>query len=258
TLLPRITEAAERLVDPDGCGIALVSDAGNKLRSADYTLGIMANTAGQEVPFDGSVTGWVVRSGRSVLIRETRGDSRIDSSYVDADRIRSVICAPLIGRSGVLGALTAVRARGSSRTFSAADLQLLERLAGNAAVAVENGRLLEAAEAASRAKSAFIATMSHELRTPLNGVLGNLELLEIGVYGDLSSKQKESISRMQSATQQLRSLIEEVLSFSRMETGRIEVALAETDLLEVLREVEFIIEPLARDKGLAFAVSAED
>src|SRR5690606_22654753 len=125
TLLPRITEAAERLVDPDGCGIALVSDAGTRLRAADYTLGMMAETAGQEIPIEDSIPGWVINRGRSTLIRETRGDSRMGSQYLDAERIRSVICAPLLGRSGVLGALTAVRARSSSRTFDEADLRLL-------------------------------------------------------------------------------------------------------------------------------------
>jgi signal transduction histidine kinase len=157
----------------------------------------------------------------------------------------------------MLGALTAVRSRSSPRVFGPGDLRLLERLAGTAAVAVENARLLEAAEAASRAKSAFIATMSHELRTPLNGVLGNLELLEIGIYGELTKKQHETIGRMQSATQQLREIIEEVLSFSRLESGRIEVQLAATDLWEVIREAASIIGPLARDKGLAFTIESE-
>ena len=257
TLLPRITEAAERLVDPDGCGIALVSDAGNKLRAADYTLGMMAATAGQEIPIDDSITGWVTMRGRSALVRETRGDSRVAGKFLDPEQVRSVICAPLVGRSGVLGALTAVRARHSSRVFDEADLRLLERLAGNAAVAVENARLLEAAEASSRAKSAFIATMSHELRTPLNGLLGNLELLEIGIYGELSGKQLATIARMQSSTHQLRTLIEEVLSFSRLESGRIEVQLAETDLSRIVRDVAAIVEPLARDKGLQFTAATE-
>jgi signal transduction histidine kinase len=95
--------------------------------------------------------------------------------------------------------------------------------------------------------------MSHELRTPLNGVLGNLELLEIGIYGELSAKQHATIARMQAATQQLRGLIEEVLSFSRLESGRIEVHLTETDLCHVVREVAAIISPLAREKGLTFS-----
>jgi signal transduction histidine kinase len=251
-LLPRITEAVERLVDPDGCGIALVTDAGTRLRAADFTLGLLANTAGEEIPMEGTVPGWVTRSGQSLLIRETKGDSRAGSSHLDPERIRSVICAPLLGRSGVLGALTAVRARSSSRVFDPSDLRLLERLAGSASIAVENARLLEAAEAASRAKSAFIATMSHELRTPLNGVLGNLELLEIGIYGELSKKQSETIGRMQAATQQLRQLIEEVLSFSRLESGRIDVQLVEADICALLGQVAAIIAPLAREKGLDF------
>ena len=255
TLLPRITEAAERLVEPDGVGIALVTDAGTQLRSADFTLGTMAATAGQVVPMERTITGWVVRRGESVRLEETRGDPRIGGEYLDADRVQSVVCAPLLGRSGVLGALTAVRARSTARPFEEEDLRLLERLAGHAAIAVENARLLEAAEAASRAKSAFIATMSHELRTPLNGLLGNLELLELGIYGELTEKQRATIARMQTSTNQLRSLIEGVLSFSRLESGRMEVQLDEVDVWRIVEEVASVVRPLAREKGLAFDAS---
>ncbi|HEX6924218.1 MAG TPA: ATP-binding protein [Longimicrobiaceae bacterium] len=258
TLLPRITEAAERLVDADGVAISLVSGAGTRLRLADYTLGLLASSAGQEITMESSVAGWVIRNRRSLLIRETWHDTRASSADVDPETMRSVVCAPLLGRSGALGALTAVSARTSTtKVFGKADLELLERLAGNAAVAVENARLLEAAEAASRAKSAFIATMSHEVRTPLNGLLGNLELLELGIYGELAPRQRETIARMQKATQQLRTLIEDVLSFSRLEAGRFEVQLADSDLWHVVEEVAAIIRPLAREKGLDFVMENE-
>lgn len=252
TLLPQITEAADRLVHPDGVGIVLVSDAGTALRSAGCARGLLADTGGEEVPLEGSVAGWVVSRGRSALVRETRGDPRVGPDDVDPRRVRSVISAPLVGRSGVLGALTAVRARGARDPFGREDLHLLERLAGNAAVAVENARLMEAAEAASRAKSSFIATMSHELRTPINGLLGNLELLEMGIYGEMTGKQRETLSRMQLATDQLRGLIEEVLSFSRLESGRIEVRMDELDPRALAADVAAVIEPMARDRGLGF------
>lgn len=258
SLLPQITRAAERLVDPDGVGIALVSDAGTALRSAGCARGILADQSGGEIPMDGTVAGWVVNRGRPALVRETRGDPRVGEADVDPARVRSVISAPLVGRSGVLGALTAVRAREAPRPFDREDLHLLERLAGNASVAVENARLLEAAEAASRAKSAFIATMSHELRTPINGLLGNLELLELGIYGEMTGKQRETIGRMQMATDQLREIIEEVLSFSRLESGRIEVQLSAVDPRAIAAEVAAVIEPLARERGLEFVLDRGD
>lgn len=257
-LLPRITEAAERLVDPDGVEIVLVSDAGTSLRVADYAVGVLADSAGREIPMERTIAGWVTKNRQSVLVREVRNDWRISDEHLDTDAIRSVISAPLVGRSGALGALTAVYGRSSNRTFEASDRQLLERLAGTAAAAVENARLLEAAEAASRAKSAFIATMSHELRTPLNGLVGNLELLEMGIYGGLSQRQADTLARMQIATDQLRNLIEELLSFSRLESGRMEVHLSPVHLPGLLQDVASLMAPLAREKGLSYTTEVPD
>ena len=122
---------------------------------------------------------------------------------------------------------------------------------------MENARLLEAAQAASRAKSDFIAAMSHELRTPLNAVLGHLELLELGIHGELTRPQQESLERIGAATRHLRGLIEEVLSFARLEAGRTDLQLTEVELDEVVREVAAVIEPLARQKQLDFAVESD-
>ncbi len=256
-LLPRITEAAERLVNPDGVEIVLVSDAGTSLRVADYALGMLADSAGREIPRENTIAGWVTQNRQSVLIRDMRNDWRISDGHLDPDAVRSVISAPLVGRSGALGALTAVYGRSSNRIFEPSDRQLLERLAGTAAAAVENARLLEAAEAASRAKSAFIATMSHELRTPLNGLVGNLELLDMGIYGGLSQRQADTLARMQIATDQLRNLIEELLSFSRLESGRMEVHLMPVQLAGLLEEVASLMEPLAREKGLSYTTEVQ-
>jgi signal transduction histidine kinase len=169
-------------------------------------------------------------------------------------RLRSLVCAPLLGRSGARGVLVAARALENPSPFTSDELRLLRRLAGTAAVAVENARLFEAAQAASRAKSDFIATMSHELRTPVNAVLGHLELLEIGIHGEVNAAQRGAIGRVQAATQHLRGLIEEVLSFAQVEAGRAEVRIQETDLCAIAREVASVVEPLAARKGLACAV----
>lgn len=94
--------------------------------------------------------------------------------------------------------------------------------------------------------------MSHELRTPLNAVLGHLQLLELEIHGELSVKQKEALGRIGAATRHLRNLIEEVLSFARLEAGRAELRIEEVDLCELLRDVAAVIEPLAWEKQLDF------
>jgi signal transduction histidine kinase len=253
-VLRRVTDAAARLVDPDGCGIVLLQPGSESLKMDDSALGLLAGSAGSELPVEGSLTGWVVTTGEPALVLDVNDDERVMHSHADLSEAGSVICAPLVGRSGPLGALSAVRGREGRQPFSLSDLRLLERLARHAAVAVENAQLLEAAQEASRAKSDFIATMSHELRTPLNAVLGHLELLELEIHGPLTPQQREALGRIDTASRHLRGLIEEVLSFARLEAGRAEARIEETDVCGLATEVASVIEPLATRKGLELEV----
>jgi signal transduction histidine kinase len=254
-LLRQITDATVRLLEPDGCGIALLDTERGVLEASEYSLGLLAPTSGRKIPVEGSLSGWVTTHGSPARVTQVDADTRLHRSDLDLKGIGSVICAPLVGRSGPLGVLTAVRARTHPRPFSNDDLKLLERLARSAAVAVENARLIEAAHEASRVKSDFIAAMSHELRTPLNAVLGHLQLLELQIHGPLTGKQRDALERIGAATRHLRGLIEEVLSFAQLEAGRTESHLAEADLCELAREVAAVIEPLAWEKGLAFELA---
>ena len=82
----------------------------------------------------------------------------------------------------------------------------------------------ESAQAATRAKSVFLATMSHEMRTPLNAVLGYTELLALEVPGALNDDQRGYVDRIRSASSRLLSLINGVLDLTRIDSGRMEVA----------------------------------
>jgi signal transduction histidine kinase len=257
-VLRRVTEATARLVRPDGCAIVLLQPDGETLRVNDSAMGLLAPAAGTGLPMDASLTGRVLRTGESALVLDAHDDGRVQRDYADVRDAGSVICAPLVGRSGPLGTLTALRRREGRQPFSLGDLHLLERLAGHAAAAVENSQLLEAAQAASRTKSDFIATMSHELRTPLNAVLGHLELLELEIHGPLTPQQRESLGRIDTAARHLRGLIEEILSFARLEAGRAEAHIEDTDVCALAGEVASVIEPLATRKGLALEVDSCD
>jgi signal transduction histidine kinase len=420
-VLRQVTDAATRLVRADGCGIALLASGGHTLR-AGYSVGLLDGAAGREFDAAASLPGAVAGQDEPVLIGEASSDPRVRAEYLDPARTGSVICAPLAGRSGPLGTLTAVRGRGEV-PFTRADLRLVERLARQAAIAVENAhlvaserkraeesesirriartvsevqgldetlavvtreaarivgadvcrvlllrsardgepgaepggcptaadelevvavagpdaasvgharagagtaagvaaaarphpaivsdgefaaavplgvreetlgvltahregapflpadagllaafadhaavalrnaRLLDAAQAASRAKSDFIATMSHELRTPLNAVLGHLQLLEMEIHGPLTEPQREAVTRIETASRHLRGLIEEVLSFARLEAGRVTVRVDETDLCALAAEVAAVIEPLAAEKSVQFSLDVSD
>lgn len=109
----------------------------------------------------------------------------------------------------------------------------------------------EAAEA-NRSKSEFLAVMSHELRTPLHAIAGYAELLTMGAHGALTEKQVESIGRIQRNQQHLNSLIGDVLSFARLEAGKLQFNPAVFPVSEALDEVEPLIQPELRRKNLCF------
>src|SRR3954469_13605299 len=90
------------------------------------------------------------------------------------------------------------------------------------------------AEEANAAKSQFLAMMSHELRTPLNAIAGYVDLLGLEIRGQLNTEQKQDISRIKHSQETLLRLIEDVLSFARIESGRLEYRYEDVRIDEIL------------------------
>jgi CheY-like chemotaxis protein len=107
----------------------------------------------------------------------------------------------------------------------------------------------DSAEAASLAKGQFLATVSHEIRTPLNGVLGMSLLL---ADTPLTEEQRDYVDTITSSGQHLMEVLTEVLDFSRIEAGRLELDEAPFALSDLVEEVARLISPPARGKGLRF------
>jgi PAS domain S-box-containing protein len=110
------------------------------------------------------------------------------------------------------------------------------------------------AEAASQAKSEFLAAMSHELRTPLNVIIGYSDLLESDVAGSLSARQREQVSRIRSTSWHLVGIIEEILTFSRVEAGKELIVLESVDVAGLTYDAIELMKPQAATKKLALEV----
>ena len=202
--------------------------------------------------------GHVARTGEAELVplvtpevgnREALNEERARS--MEGITPVSYVSVPIEARDRMLGVLTLVSAE-SRRRYGEQELALAQEVARRAAMAVDNARLYETALIASRAKSDFLAVMSHELRTPLNAIIGYAELLLMGVPSAIPPQTHGHVQRIRTASRHLLEIVEEILTFSRMEAGREAVVRAPADAVALVRDTIVLIEPMARDKGLDF------
>jgi len=113
-------------------------------------------------------------------------------------------------------------------------------------------------EAASQAKSRFLASMSHELRTPLNSIIGFSELLQAGAAGSVNEKQRDYLGDVVGSGKHLLTLINEVLDLSKVEAGKLELHPEDVDLALTVEQVGDVMRPLAERKHLQLTVDARE
>ena len=113
----------------------------------------------------------------------------------------------------------------------------------------------EEAEAANRAKSAFLATMSHEIRTPLNGVLGMAQAM--AADDDLSDTHRERIEAIRQSGESLLTILNDVLDLSKIEAGKLALESAPFDIDDVARTVHATFQTIAASKRLDFEFSVD-
>jgi signal transduction histidine kinase/PAS domain-containing protein len=171
--------------------------------------------------------------------------------------VASFMLVPLVARDRELGAIAFVSSS-PDRQFTEDQLTEATDLATRAALAIDNARLYRKAQAASQAKSDLLALISHDLRTPLNSIIGHADLLAMGIDDASSERGLEWIARIRTAADHLLYLIDELLSFARLEAGREELRVQDVDAGEVARDVAAIIEPLATERALEFHLSVPE
>jgi PAS domain S-box-containing protein len=118
--------------------------------------------------------------------------------------------------------------------------------------------LNEELERASRAKDRFLASMSHELRTPLNAILGFTGTLLMELPGPVNPEQAKQLEIVQSSARHLLSIINDILDLSKIESGKVELALEPVPIGDIVAEVGSSLSPLAAQKQLEFMMHVHD
>src|SRR6185312_3348885 len=208
-----------------------------------------------------------------IIGRLVRGD-RVDHYetvrlHKDGTRLDvSLSISPIRDKTGrIIGAAKIARDISEAKRLQKAERELaaqLQELATELEQQVDEGQSLQeeleqtneeltrTLGEADAAKSQFLATMSHELRTPLNAIAGYVSLLTMGIRGPLTGEQEQDLGRIKRSEETLLRLVEDVLSFAKLESGRLRYHYEEVPLNDVLATLEPFVAPRLTEKHLVY------
>ena len=176
------------------------------------------------------------------------------SALWEHDGIRAVVAVPLLREDNVTGAL--VIRRKVTGAFAPSIVRLLQTLASQSVLAIENARLFKESQAkseqlaeASKLKSQFLANMSHELRTPLNAIIGLTEMLHEDASELKRTEELEPLERVLRAAHHLLELINDILDLSKIEAGRMDLHVETFAIAPLVHEAIATIGPVAAKNG---------
>lgn len=204
--------------------------------------------------------GWVYRHAKADIISDTRQDSRWISLPDDPLITLSAVSAPLLRRGQVTGIITLHHPEPNH--FNGEQLDLIQAIAGEAAMAVENASLYKKVtdehvklKQLDELKNEFVAHVAHDLKSPLHIIHSYAELLR--QFSGLNKEGKEFAREIQTATSRMKSLIGNVLDINRIEMG-IESELQPTDIAAVVKESAATLQSLARDRNISLVLDVSE
>ncbi len=211
---------------------------------------------GTRFPLAGTLTGRVAEERRTIAIRSPRESSPFFAELLPRLGFGPILLLPLVANQQLLGVLSIARDQGHP-PFDDADEERLSVMADLAALALWKARLLEETQSADAAKTSLLATLSHELRTPLAALEGYGELLEDQILGPLTPQQQDVIMRLRTVGRHLGALIEDILTYASLEADRLTARMAPVRIEELIDSLLPFMDPLAREKGIDFAIDLE-
>jgi signal transduction histidine kinase len=238
-----------------GTSSIVARDVGDGMGECIAAAGAARAIEGTRFPLAGSIIARVLATGKPVVLERYSSDSPFFRGVAAEEQLGAIVMTPLVAHGEPLGVFGLARRRGAA-PFTDADLARLGVYIDHASLAAWKAQLLERAESANEAKASFLASMSHELRTPLTALTGYGELLADEILGPLAKPQLEVVERMRSVTHHLSSLIDELLTYSSLEAGREHARMRSASPADIVDEALMVIEPLARQKALAFEATS--
>jgi PAS domain S-box-containing protein len=207
----------------------------------------------------GTITGWVIKNNRSVLLKED--DLRKMEEAGDVDLVGTPckvwMGVPLRVESEIIGVMC-LQDYNSEDKFSPEDLNVLDFIANQIALAIQRRTMLDnlilarqKAEEAAQSKQLFMSTMSHEIRTPLNEVIGIANLL---MQGNPREDQMDLIKTLRFSGNHLMTLVNDVLDYNKMESGKIVFEQTQFNLIDFLDEIKRSYSFRANEKKLEFDI----
>lgn len=256
-LLQFIIDSAADLVDSEGASILLMDEKTKNLEFAAATGSDPAELARIPVPLDSSLAGTVFRENRPLIVNQVAGDPRHYQAVGEQINFetQSLIGVPMRIQDDVIGVLEAVNKRNGM--FNATDELTLSVIASQAAVAINNARLVEALQRAydelgklDRLKSEFISIASHELRTPLALILGYATMLK----EDAGEQASQHVKAVLNSAIRMRSLIEDMTNLNLLRVGSAELNMEVQPLQSVVRAAHEEVRDTIQAKGQELVV----
>ncbi len=269
-LLTTVYDECRKLVDTSLFTIALYDEKRNEL-SFELDMADDSVLPRTTIPVGEGLNSWVILKQRPLLIRGMEDERKLGVVPVD-DGIGSQawLGVPMIARDRVIGVISIQSYR--KNAFTMDDLHLLEAIANQAAVALDNAKLYEDLEnltyeledrveertlelrdthgrlvASDHSKNEFLAKMSHELRTPLNSIIGFSSVLLHSGRTLLQPRLYKFLENIHTAGTHLLDLINDILDLSKIEAGKVELRLETFDPRDTIASVERVMKGFASD-----------